>query len=58
MELGRKAVSLWAQEDVRYKRSVKAGILLKLADLERLGSLDREGLRVFLPEICLILVQK
>ena len=49
---------MWAQEDVRYKRSVKAGILLKLADLERLGSLDKEGLRVFLPEICLILVQK
>ena len=39
-----------AQEEVRDRRSVKAGILLKLADLERVGSLDREGLRVFLPE--------
>ena len=47
-----------AQEEVRERRSVKAGILLKLADLERVGSLDSEGLRVFLPETCLILVQK
>ena len=49
---------MWAQEEVRDRRSVKTGILLKLADLERLGSLDREGLRVFLPEKCLIFVQK
>ena len=56
--LGRKAVSLLAQEDVLDSRSDKAGILLELPDLERLGALDRDGLRVFLPEMCLIFVQK
>ena len=47
-----------AQEEVLERSSVKAGILLELPDLDRLGTLDRDGLRVFLPEKCLILVQK
>ena len=57
--LGRKAVSLLAQEEVRERRSERpGGILVELPDLDRLGTLEREGLLVFLPEKCLILVQK
>lgn len=56
---GRKAVSLLAQEEVRERRSERpGGILVELPDLDRLGTLEREGLLVFLPEKCLILVQK
>ena len=57
--VGRKAVSLLAQDEVRERISERAGgILLELPDLDRLGTLESEGLLVFLPEMCLILVQK
>ena len=59
---GKSEVSLLAQDEVREERiSVNpgAGIVLELADLERLvtlGDLDIDGLRFF-PDRFLILVQ-
>ena len=49
-----------AHEDVLENISVKAGVVLELADLDRLDRLgvrDSEGL-LFLPDKFLILVQK
>ena len=59
--VGRKEVSLWAQDEVLENISVKAGMVLELVDLDKLeilGVRDSAGLLFLFPDKFLILVQK